>query len=575
MSNATESLTPHSSQHSVGLSESLASIAIRYNSTPSELAQLNKLTSHMVYPGQKLKVPSSDTLSELEPFKKPPSSPSLPIARTVRISSQFSSYENISLCKSPEDPRRYSLPTVSPSDELSHTLMRIRAKYMTQFRGCVHGRLHLTPQSIVFEPNSADQLVEDRGSNEFSVILSMQAISDLTVTSDFTKFVLCTQSSSPRSIPSPPTRKRGKEAPTKSSPREPGLFETTGPSELELCELPEISFTKSPVDDSTVSKNSRPLSDSEESDSTGDLIQPMFLRLATVQTPLDTLDAPTTSLFTRLIRSKPDTDSAIKRVKTREEYWFAIPHSRSDSLYAFIVQWNPQIKPGPGLAASDNDKSFCLNFKENYIDTDSTSTSWDMLPSLDTLREQDHRAAADAVPLPSLFGTASLLSRPLLRELNYLLPSRTVGHDLWLVYSSFVHGISLRTMYRNMEKCTGPVVFILRDDRQHLFGGVVSCPLRVSDHYYGTGESFVFRFEASSCKVSPYRWTGINTFFVKGDHDSISFGGGNGKPALWLDGDFYNGSSFPCSTFDNLQLSCNEDFLCTGFESWGFADWNS
>ena len=583
MSNDAEPISRASSQHLVGLSESLASIAIRYDSTPSELAQLNKLSSHMVYPGQKLKVPSAETLSELEPFKKPPSSPSLPITKTqtVRFSSQFSSYENLSLCKSSEE--RNSLPAASPGDELSPTLIRIRAKYITQCRGCVHGRLHLTPQSIVFEPNSADQLVEDRGKAEFAVILSMQAISDLTVTSDFTKFLVAKHTSSPRSIPA---KRQHKDCPAKSSPREIGMFEAPDSGGLELGDATDISPIKSPADTLSYSfvdpghKNSRLLSDSDDSDSFGDLNQPMFLRLSTLHTPLDTFDAPGVSIFSRLIRSRQETEAALKRQKSREEYWFAIPPSRSDSIYAFIVQWNPHIqKLGPATAVSNADQlhdgSFSFQFKENHFEMVAPSPSWDILPSLDTLREQDHRAAADAVPLPSLVGTSTLLSRPLLRELNYLLPSRTVGHDLWLVYSSFVHGISLRTMYRNMEPCFGPIVFLLRDDRQQLFGGIVSCPLKVSDHYYGTGESFMFRVEASSGKVSPFHWTGLNTFFVKGDLDSISFGGGNGKPALWLDGDFYNGSSFPCPTFDNSQLSGTEDFLCTGFEAWGFVDWNS
>ena len=569
MSETAEPLSGSSSQHLVGPSESLASIAIRYDSTPSKLAQLNKLSSHMVYPGQKLKVPSHETLSELFPPNKPAPSPSLPIAKcqTVRPSSQFSSYENLSLRETPEHK------LASPGEEFSPALMRIRAKYITQCRGCVLGRLHLTPQAIIFVPDSGDQLVEDRGRSEFAVIVSMHSISDLTVTSYFTKFQVSERTSSPLPVPSAKPRR---ETPARSSPREIGMFPREigmSPGEFELGELPEISFTKSRVETPTPEprlKDSALLSDSDDSDPPGDLLQPVFLRFSVLETPLDTIDALKASIFSRLIRPYQEADSA-KRAKNRQEYWFAIPQAHSDSLYAFVLQYNSQIpRPGP-----DQLDASCLQFKEDYIETDASSASWDVLPSLDTLREQDHRAAVDAVPLPSLVGTASLLSRPLLRELNYLLPSRTVGHDLWLVYSSFVHGISLRTMYRNMEACSGPVVFVLRDDRQQLFGGVVSCPLRVSDHYYGTGESFMFRVDASPCKVSPYRWTGLNTFFVKGDHDSISFGGGNGKPALWIDGDFYNGSSFPCLTFDNLQLSGTEDFLCTGFEAWGFVDWNS
>ena len=560
---------PTDSEHLVGLSESLASIAIRYNSTPSELAQLNKLSSHMIFPGQKLKIPTAESLKVMmESFKKLPVSASVPITTSNRleISSQFSSYVNLSLDKSTDiEIAQYpsSLPTASPGDELTETSIRIRAKYITPSKGCVHGKLLLTPKSIIFEPSASDQLVEDRGRDEFAVILSMDSISDVTVTSDFTKFLSCLSSSSPRAIPSKSPLVTHKQLQKETS---------NSSQESTSCDPPEQFDLAEDCDTKCYTEHVPEDKPCDVTDSTEDLIKPMFLRLSTLQTPLDTFEA-TGSIFQRLIRPRTDSDS--KRPKNHLEYWFAIPHSRSDTLYAFLVAWNPHINKQDSRPERLDGTSYNLQFKENYIATEPPSASWDVLASLNTLREIDHRAAADSVPLPSLVGAASLLNQRLLRELNYLLPSRTVGHDMWLVYSSFVHGISLRTMYRNMEKCNGPVVFILKDDHQDVFGGVVSCPLRVSEHYYGTGESFMFRVDRESRKVSPYHWTGINTFFVKGDLDSISFGGGNGKPALWLDGDFYNGSSFPCSTFNNLQLSCSEDFLCTGFESWGFVEWNS
>ncbi|KAI6653346.1 Nuclear receptor coactivator 7-like [Oopsacas minuta] len=569
MSQASMDVISHSSpprEHSVGLSESLASIAIRYDSTPSELAQLNKLSSHMVYPGQKLKVPSPDGLSGL--IKKLPVSPSLPIkSNRVQFSSQFSSYENISISKSmgnETETFQTSLPRASPGDEVTDTLMRFRAKYITQTKGCVHGKLHLCPQSIIFEPDPNDQLVEDKGKDEFAVILSMQGIIDLTVTSDFTKFLMSPPRSLPRTIPikSPLAKSKQYKEVVNSFP-EDEIF--GAPLDFEVTESAQESCTKHCIENIP----------DVVTDSTDGLPQPMFLRLTVLETPLDTFDTPAVSIFSRLIKHRTEQD--VKRAKSRQEYWFAIPHSLSDALYAFLITWNSNLhRQDSGNQNTEplDDTSYTLHFKDNYI-ADLPSSSWDVLPSLTTLREIDHRAQADAVPLPNLVGTASLLNQRLLRELNYLLPSRTVGHDMWLIYSSFVHGISLRTMYRNMETCNGPVVFILKDDQQGVFGGVISCPLRVSEHYYGTGESFMFRVESTSHKVSSYHWTGLNTFFVKGDHDSISFGGGDGKPALWLDGDFYNGSSFPCSTFDNLQLSGNEDFLCTGFESWGFVDWSS
>ena len=557
---------PHASpQHCVGTNETLVGVAIKYDTSTGELMRLNRLSSHSLFPGQKLRVPMPDALPDISCVKKTVTSPSLPISKPDKrthhshtFNSQFSSFEEISLPKTSELDLHFlnnSLPCASPGDELTNILIRIRAKYITLDKGCARGKLHLTPQSFIFEPDSSDQVVELQGHDQFAVILPMQSISDLKVTSDFTKFLGAkTTVSSPVKIPDKGAKFR---PPTK----EPA-FSSPDPSD------------RSPLSPQ----------DSTESE-WRDIAQPMFLRLTTLHTPLDTFDSPPPSLFARLTRPRGASSEteiqALKRAKSRSEYWFAIPHSRADSLYAFFLQWNPSAQDSrqesrPGKL--EDQRSFSLHFKENHITATSVSPpsqSWAVLPSVDTIRETNHRAAVDACPLPKLVGTASLLDQRLLRELNYLLPSRTVGHDLWLVYSSFVHGISLRTMYRNMEGCTGPILFVLRDNQQWVFGGVVSCPLRVSEHYYGTGESFMFRVERQSQKVQPFYWTGCNTFIVKGDDDSISFGGGNGKPALWLDGDFYNGSSFPCNTFDNSQLSCSEDFLCTGFESWGFVEWKS
>ena len=53
---------------------------------------------------------------------------------------------------------------------------------------------------------------------------------------------------------------------------------------------------------------------------------------------------------------------------------------------------------------------------------------------------------------------------------------------------------------------------------------MVPCPLRISDRFYGTGESFLFTFEGDEVFVFP--WRGENDYVVKGSPDSIAFGSG-------------------------------------------------
>ena len=82
------------------------------------------------------------------------------------------------------------------------------------------------------------------------------------------------------------------------------------------------------------------------------------------------------------------------------------------------------------------------------------------------------------------------------------------------------------------------------------FGAVLSCQLKISEHYYGTGESFLFKFKPNTAeailelKVHPciqvtliishmiifivkvYHWSGENDFIIKGNPDSLVLGGG-------------------------------------------------
>lgn len=64
-----------------------------------------------------------------------------------------------------------------------------------------------------------------------------------------------------------------------------------------------------------------------------------------------------------------------------------------------------------------------------------------------------------------------------------------------------------------------------------MFGALTSCSLKVSDHFYGTGESLLFRF-APDCQV--YNWTGDNMYFIKGNNESLSIGAGESVLILKL-----------------------------------------
>uniref|UniRef100_A0A3Q3BEW5 Nuclear receptor coactivator 7-like n=1 Tax=Kryptolebias marmoratus TaxID=37003 RepID=A0A3Q3BEW5_KRYMA len=145
------------------------------------------------------------------------------------------------------------------------------------------------------------------------------------------------------------------------------------------------------------------------------------------------------------------------------------------------------------------------------------------------------------------------------------MPARTQGYPWNLVYSTSIHGSSLKTLYRNMAGLDSPVLLVIKDMHKQVFGAFSSDPFRVSKYCYGTGETFLFSFNPD---FQSYTWSGENSYFMSGNWESLHIGGGGGGFALWLDADLYHGASFSCPTFHNAPLSTHEDFIVQDVEVW-------
>nr|XP_017529933.2 TLD domain-containing protein 2 isoform X3 [Manis javanica] len=110
------------------------------------------------------------------------------------------------------------------------------------------------------------------------------------------------------------------------------------------------------------------------------------------------------------------------------------------------------------------------------------------------------------------------------RLLSLHLPPRVIGHSWSLAFCTSRDGFSLRNLYRQMEGHNGPVLLALRDQDGQMFGAFSSSAIRLSKGFYGTGEAFLFSF---SPQLKVFKWTGNNSFFVKGDLDSLMMGSGS------------------------------------------------
>ncbi|XP_050796696.1 oxidation resistance protein 1 isoform X2 [Gopherus flavomarginatus] len=257
----------------------------------------------------------------------------------------------------------------------------------------------------------------------------------------------------------------------------------------------------------------------------------------------------------------------------KHEYWFAVPHERTEHLYAFFIQWSPEMY-SEDTGESIREPGFVVLKKNEEPETgdctnEAASREWEITRE-DINPKQATNIKTDLEPeafRPNLSDPSELLQSDQIEKLTKHLPPRTIGYPWTLVYGTAKHGMSLKTLYRTMLGLDTPVLMVIKDSDGQVFGALASEPFKVSDCFYGTGETFLFTF---SPDFEVFKWTGDNMFFIKGDMDSLAFGGGGGEFALWLDGDLYHGRSHSCKTFGNHTLSKREDFIIQDIEIWAF-----
>lgn len=255
----------------------------------------------------------------------------------------------------------------------------------------------------------------------------------------------------------------------------------------------------------------------------------------------------------------------------KHEYWFAVPQERTDHLYAFFIQWSPEIyAEDTGEYSREPGFIVIKKIEESETNEEAAAREWEITTREDLGSKQPAPVKAELECesfRPNLSDPSELLLPDQIEKLTKHLPPRTIGYPWTLAYGTGKHGTSLKTLYRTMAGLDTPVLLVIKDSDGQVFGALASEPFKVSDGFYGTGETFVFTF----CpEFEVFKWTGDNMFFIKGDMDSLAFGGGGGEFALWLDGDLYHGRSHSCKTFGNHTLSKKEDFFIQDIEIWAF-----
>ncbi|XP_047193550.1 nuclear receptor coactivator 7 isoform X2 [Scophthalmus maximus] len=266
----------------------------------------------------------------------------------------------------------------------------------------------------------------------------------------------------------------------------------------------------------------------------------------------------------------------------RRDAWLALSQESSDELYAYLTHCRPDLcilegeggdEEGEGEADRDEEEFVLIEDKEEEEEDEvfqrhrGSGEDWEMVlmeengdkPTLVVDREPEG--------LSNIVESSHILEASHVRELCKELPPRTVSCTWQLAYSTSRHGSSLKSLYRKLGGTDSPVLIVIKDALDEIFGAFLSHPLRPSETFYGTGETFLFMLHP---RFKCFRWTGENSFFIKGDLDSFAIGGGSGHFGLWVDENLYQGHSSPCYTFNNCCLSETDDFRVMELEVWTF-----
>ncbi|XP_014360403.2 oxidation resistance protein 1 isoform X5 [Papilio machaon] len=344
------------------------------------------------------------------------------------------------------------------------------------------------------------------------------------------------------------------------------------------------------------------------------------------------------------------------RKRMKPEYWFGIPRNRVDDLYKFLTHWVPS-RYGPlgdvtaqGYELIDSDTEWDDEDTKPGVKgertgssgdvSDITRESWELLkapyvkiysimksqaealgdslgeeprPEVLSMSDELRRAlysSGASVDMefspPDLIGVSEIFTMEHREKLCSVLPARAQGYMWSLAFSTSQHGFSLASMYRKMQRVDSPVLLVIQDTDNNVFGALTSCALRPSEHFYGTGESLLFSFQRvreetrrhshpapeevkdkdpkdevkkdekedqvapAKTKFKYWGWTGDNMYFIRGSNDNISIGAGDGKFGIWLDGDLYLGRTQRCTTYGNEPLTTREDFIVKIMECWTF-----
>lgn len=600
---------PGTIEYLVSGSESLASIAAKHKSTTSELVKINKLMSTLVYPGQRLFVPTEDYVPigyGGSQASSPRTSPKLPPrcsdpvggldvdpARQRRISLDESKrtkkVKNRVKERRPSDifPGRRKSVTTNQRDVRFST----RVDYVTGEKDPhVSGVLQITLNEVNFEPdvlgNDRD-LLKDLVRYRMSLGKAMVAanIVDQNPYSKISKKkreeeedgdATTMQSHDDNSSlgkeksPKQPhrTRKTGDrgaiEVRRRLSTEKVSDFWNENESKQRGISFGAIKDVDNEDEENEENKDENEAAElmkydneTEKDDVTASKSPPSSSSPVPERYLLVKLGIPT-----RAVKERPTISSLIRRSLPVTEtvtidHCFLIPNDTVAELTVFL-----RINYPDAFGKTDIESLERFDVLDNLNKQTDSKNAKQFLRTLSV-------AELCNLPLPEMSTESSILTETHVRILREHLLTSAEGRPWNLVYSSNLHGYSIGTLYRSMASADmSSTLLLIADMENKVFGAMLSNSIRQSEGFYGNGETFLFTFHPVFKK---FCWSGKNSYFLRGTPDNFYIGASDGVFGLWLHDDLDHGRTQRCETFDNDPLTAeSEDFNIRCVEIWQF-----
>uniref|UniRef100_A0A182M734 LysM domain-containing protein n=1 Tax=Anopheles culicifacies TaxID=139723 RepID=A0A182M734_9DIPT len=196
--------------------DTLTSVAARFDTTPSELTQLNRLASSFIYSGQQLLVPDKNAKASAdgESDTSTERSSNSPTDGRRKGSQEDLSQDEKDLLEGlrPGSPKPGHIERVASPNTQSgggaggggggggtagnaaggeeddpvtiQRFLKINVRHITDGQGVVGGVLLVTPNAVMFDPNVSDPLVIEHGPESYGVIAPMEFIVNAAIFND-------------------------------------------------------------------------------------------------------------------------------------------------------------------------------------------------------------------------------------------------------------------------------------------------------------------------------------------------------------------------------------------------------